>query len=176
MSTNDAEEGSDDDNDAPDKALVRSRSFIHTQTQNHIRIMFKSHFTHALLMGKKKMTCRIGWKPVTVLQHLSCFDRGELVRVWVGQGDGSSLGYLLYTDIWEQTVGELTLDQVRLEGVGDMGVYEFQRVHLQLNKVRKKKPTVTLLTSMVCLRFNFFPLIGHSQWVEYCGTGTGTGS
>lgn len=128
--------------------------------QNHTRLMFKSYFTHSLLMGTKVMTSRIGWCEKTVAKHTGCMERGELVRACLGYGYDSTLGWLLYKNIWTQRVGDITVEQVVLEGKEDMPIRDFQNRYLGLYKERKDKSTVTLTTLMTCVQFVLYPMIG----------------
>lgn len=141
---------------------IHKITFVHP-TQHHTRILFQSCHTHALLMGVKVLTSRIGWCAATVARHRGCMDRGELVKCTLGYGYDSTLGWLLYEKIWTQTVGQLTLEQVKMEGREGMSVEDFQRKFLGLDRVSKTKPRVLKCTDMTCLQFAFFPMIGAGR-------------
>ena len=135
--------------------------------QRHTRLLFTSHHVHALLMGTKVMTSRIGWAKRTIENHRGCMARRELVRCLVGYGNNATLGWVFYEKIWTQTVGDLTERQVVLEGAEGMSVREFQTKYLHLNVVRKNHPRVTLQTSMTCLQFVFIPMLGPGRDGEW---------
>ena len=122
-------------------------------------LSFFTKYKNTLLSHVKVQTRRI-WTKLYLEKHVTAFREGKLVTVWCGSW-GNILGYIRYTNIYTQRIGDMTTYDVFCEGYPDTSVDDFLE-----SKFAGKKPGQTAgifhglnrNSRVTVLCFVFFPL------------------
>ena len=84
--------------------------------------------------------------------HIRALDEHLFVRAWCGK-KGTLVGYVLYHSFTPQKLGDMTLEDVRAEGGGDVSVEQFR-----LDNSASFGPHIHNDTWLWVVRFTFIPL------------------
>jgi hypothetical protein len=129
-------------------------------------LMFLREFHGRLVGGIKRTTRRIFQSTSRYNLHKRRFDQQQLVRVWIGQGHDTTIGYILYTTFYQQRVGDITKAELVDEGCISMSVENFIMKYFTKQspdkKTKKKRPRLTYEQAIeqdcTVINFKFFPV------------------
>ena len=118
-------------------------------------LMMEKCFVSSLYSGAKCQTRRL-FKQSRTDKHMESYNIKQLVRVWRGQSDVDTIGWVMYSSLYYQKVRDMSRDDFAHEGLPDCTIDTFIADYMMDRKTGRDRSKEPLL--VLCFEFYRFPL------------------